>query len=170
MDNGTAEDVIAAALIAGRDTEEDWGRVVELQRRGDDATLQAAARLLESDDANRRVLAADILGQLGAGDASAGIAERPVRGPALESLIARLAVEDDTDVVEAIASAIGHFPDVRCVAILADLRGHPAESCGHAVVMGLHAREDELAVDTLIELNNDPEASVVTGPRLALGR
>jgi hypothetical protein len=72
VDNGTPEDAIAAALIAGRDTEEGWIRVVELQRRGDDATLQAAARLLETADADRRVLAADILGQLGAGDARWG--------------------------------------------------------------------------------------------------
>ena len=169
MDDGTPEDAIAAALIAGRDTEEGWTRVVELQRRGDDATLQAAARLLESADADRRVLAADILGQLGAGDGHAGIAERPVRGPALELLIARLAVEDDPDVVEAIASAIGHFPDARCVAILADLRGHPAESVRHAVVMGLHAREDELAVDTLIELSDDPEAWVRDWATFGLG-
>ena len=169
MDSGIPEDAIAAALSAGRDTEEGWTLVVQLQRRGDDATLQAAARLLESDDADRRVLAADILGQLGAADAHAGIAERPVRGPALELLIARLAAEDDPDVVEAVASAVGHFPDARCAAILANLRGHPAESVRLAVVMGLHGREDQLAVDVLIELSRDAAASVRDWATFGLG-
>jgi hypothetical protein len=86
------EDAISEALAAPDDSEERWERVTALHRAGDEATFQAIAALLDSDDVRKRVLAADVLAQFGCGLPAE---DRPYKTLAADLLLSRLVVERD---------------------------------------------------------------------------
>jgi hypothetical protein len=61
-----SEEILDRAVGLPAESHERWDCVVTLHRRGDAATFHAAADLLRSFDPARRVLAVDVLAQLGA--------------------------------------------------------------------------------------------------------
>lgn len=164
----TPQDLIAAALAEPADSHERWKHVVALHRRGDDATFQAAARLLGEPDPGRRALAADILGQLGT-DVDVPVEARPFRRRAGDLLVPRLGSEEDPEVLAAIAIAVGHLNEERAAPALHALRNHPDADLRHAVVFGLLGLDDDLAVASLIELSDDSEAEVRDWATFGLG-
>jgi HEAT repeat protein len=163
-----AREVVEAALRAEPDSHERWEHVVALHNRGDDESFVAAAELLDSSDPNRRALAADILAQLGAAP-GVPVEERPLAGPAFELLLQRIGEEQQADVLQSIASAFGHLADPRGIPALRGLRKHPDEDVRHAVVFGLLGQDDDLAIDTLVELSRDSDADVRDWATFGLG-
>lgn len=169
LDERPARKLIERALAAPRDSHARWRSVYALQRRGDEETFAAAARLLDSAEARRRKLGADILRQLGA-DIDVPVEARPYRGRCVEVLLERVTVETDPRVLRAIAIACGHLSDVRCVPALHKLRSHDDPDVRYAVASGLLGLDDDLAVDTLAELSNDADASVREWATFGLAR
>ncbi|MDQ3644319.1 MAG: GNAT family N-acetyltransferase [Actinomycetota bacterium] len=164
----TPQGLIAAALAEPADGHEHWEHVSALRRRGDEATFQAAAEILDSPEPGRRALAAAILGQLGA-EEGVPVEARPFRRPAGELLVARIESEKHPEVLAAFAFALGHLQEERAVPGLHALRRHPDPGVRHAVVSGLMGLDDDLAVATLIELSRDREAEVRDWATFGLG-
>jgi HEAT repeat protein len=163
-----AREVIEDALREGPDSHERWDHVVALHDRGDDESFAAAAELLDSVDSDRRVLAADVLAQLGA-VAGVPVEERPLAGPAFRLLLERIATETHPVVLCAIATAFGHLADPRGIPALHALRAHRDADVRHAVAFGLLGHDDDLAVQTLIELSTDADADVRDWATFGLG-
>lgn len=162
------EDTINRALAEPIDSDERWHFVTVLHERGDDATFRAAVALIDSPDADRRALGADILAQLGAVK-GISVEKRPFAAPAAELLIERIDREEDPTVLDSMATAFGHLHDPRCIPTLHRLRGHPDEDVREAVAFGLLGFDDDLAVETLIELSRDPDADVRDWATFGLG-
>lgn len=151
------EELLEWALIdAG---ERRWRHIAELHRRGGREVFEAAIDLCRDKRPRRRALGADILGQLGLDD-------RPFLDERLEELVALMEGEEDLDVVESIATALGHLRDERALTPLLRLSTHAHPDVRWAVAIGLPAclgpdgERDPRLVSTLIELTKDPDSDV----------
>ena len=164
----TPQDHIAAALAEPPDSHERWDHVLSLQRRGDEATFQAAIDLLDSPEPAGRILAANVLGQLGV-EAGVRVEQRPFRRATGELLVARIEREEDPEVLKAFAHALGHLQEPRAIPALRALRDHPDPRLRRAVAFGLFGLDDDLAVSTLIDLSRDVEAEVRDWATFGLG-
>jgi HEAT repeat protein len=163
-----AREVVEDALREEPDSHERWDHIVALHKRGDDESFVAAAELLDSPDPDRRALGADILAQLGAAP-DVPVEDRPLAGPAFRLLLQQIATETHPDVLQSIATAFGHLSDPRGIPALHALRDHPNDDVRHAVVFGLLGQDDDLAVETLIELSRDSDADVRDWATFGLG-
>jgi HEAT repeat protein len=157
-----------SAQAAGDDNRR-WDIISHLHRYGGERALRIAARLCRSQVGSHRVLGADILGQLGA-TLDRPASQGPYRQAAVATLLAIVESEDQTDVLVAVGVAFGHLQDERCIAPLARLRTHPDPEVRHAVVMGLLGSSQSAAVDTLVELSDDPNAHVRDWATFGLAR
>jgi HEAT repeat protein len=162
------EEILDRALALPAESHERWDQIGALHKRGDHATFEAAADLLDSPDPARRLLGVDVLAQLGA-EENVPVERRPFAAPAAQLLLQRLANEDDAEVLAGIATAFGHLRDPRCIPALHGLRGHPDTQVRHSVVFGLLGADDDLAVQTLIELSTDADAYVRDWATFGLG-
>jgi HEAT repeat protein len=162
------EEILDRALALPAESHERWDQVVALHRRGDHATFEAAADLIDSPDPARRVLGVDVLAQLGA-EGNVPVERRSFAAPAAQLLLQRLANEDDAAVLGGIATAFGHLRDPRSIPVLHRLRGHPDTRVRRGVVFGLLGADDDLAVRTLIELSADTESHVRDWATFGLG-
>lgn len=169
MDESTVEALIESALAEALDSHARWHNVTALHSRGDEETFLAASQLSGSSEPIERILGADILGQLGAGEGVA-VKDRPYRGRCVETLLGHVAAERDPRVLEAIAIAFGHLGDARCAPALHPLRGHPDPEVRHGVASGLLGLDDDLAVETLIQLSQDEAAHVRDWATFGLAR
>lgn len=158
------ESTLAAALVLGPDSHERWDLVVVLHKRGDAATFRAAATLVPSPDPAQRALGADVLAQLGA-----PADERPFSVQSVDRLLHQLIIEQDSAVIDSIASALGHLEDPRCAPALVAMRCHPDPAVRLTVVFGLTRKDDDAAVDALIELSNDADPVVRDWATFGLG-
>jgi len=70
---------------------------------------------------------------------------------------------------KSIATAFGHLSDPRGIPALHALRDHPDEDVRYAVVFGLLGQDDDLAVETLVELSRDSDADVRDWATFGLG-
>jgi HEAT repeat protein len=163
-----ARQAVEDALREEPDSHERWEHVVALHTRGDDESFVAAAELLDSPDPDRRALAADILAQLGAVP-GVPVEQRPLAGPAFGLLLQRIGEEQHAGVLQSIALAFGHLADPRGIPALHRLRNHPDEDVRHAVVVGLLGQDDDLAIETLVELSRDADADVRDWATFGLG-
>jgi HEAT repeat protein len=75
-------------------------------------------------------------------------------------LLDHLPSEHDADVLASIATAFGHLRDPRSIPGLHGLRDHDNQRVRFGVVFGLSGVDDDLAVQTLIELSADEDAHV----------
>lgn len=146
------EELLYAAL-----TEEDedlaWDAIMIMHLRGSPDIFEAARQLCASKDVRERRVGADILGQL-------GLLGQAFQEESVQLLLGMLEHEQDPDVLDSVAVALGHRKDPRAVEPLARLKNHPAEDVRFSVVFGLLTHEDELAIQTLIELSSDENAHV----------
>jgi hypothetical protein len=148
-DPRSTDELITLAL---NEPDEDaaWEAVTVLHVRANDEVLEAAERLCRSDIAKERRLGASILGQLGV----------PVRAFVEESfdcLVRMLKVEQEPDVLEAIATAFGHLEDPRCIELLIPFKAHPNPVVRLGIVHGLSGQDHPDAIQALIELSADPD-------------
>lgn len=156
-----------AELIATALTDEDedvyWNAVSVLHSRDTPEVLKAAKELCESADPDRRQLGANILGQLGPG-------VHPFREEIVPILTRLLEQDDDADVLQAAAVAIGHLHDPRGIPALTGHKAHPDADVRQGVVFGLLTQEDEEAIRALIDLSEDEDGDVRNWATFGLGQ
>ncbi len=141
----TNAELIEGALSA--EGEERWAFIHTLHRRGSEEILSLALPLTSSPDPVRRILGAEILGQLGAGE--------PTFLRASVSQLLVMLDDAEPEVLAAVATALGHRGDPSAIPALAELKSHESEEVRYGVAFGLACHEDELAISTLIELTGD---------------
>lgn len=163
-----AREVVEDAFREEPDSHERWDHVVTLHKRGDDESFVAAAEMLDSPNPDRRALGADILAQLGAAP-GVPVEDRPLAGPAFRLLLQRIAMETHPDVLQSVATAFGHLADPRGIPALHALRSHPDDDVRHSVVFGLLGQDEDLAVETLVELSRDADPDVRDWATFGLG-
>ncbi|GII53708.1 hypothetical protein Pth03_20970 [Planotetraspora thailandica] len=141
-----------------------WQAISALQERGDLETFTEARRLCASSSADRRVLGADILGELGR--------DRPFADRSLP-VLRHLAVTDgDPRVLYSVLIAFGHLRDGRALPSVIDLstRDDPMIRYGAAYalpnVMG--DPPDSAGMAALRRLAADPDGDVADWACLGL--
>ncbi|WP_203906700.1 HEAT repeat domain-containing protein [Rhizocola hellebori] len=159
------------ALLAAADDDEDrrWELVSWLHVNGGGQALTVASRLSEHPEPVYRALAADVLGQLGAGPGAPAI-DGPFREGALELLLAMAQREHDSAVLNSIAVGFGHIGDERCLETLVQLHTHHDAKVRAGVVFGLLGRSQAVALNVLITLSSDDEPSVRDWATFGLAR
>ncbi len=100
-----------------------WELVGLLHTHGGQPALDIAARLAEHPEPAHRVLAADVLSQLGVGPGKAAI-DGPFRDQALALLLAMAPLEHDPSVLASITVGFGHIGDQRCVEAMLPMHTH----------------------------------------------
>lgn len=143
-------------------TEEDEDAVWSLQYRANQEVLTAASNLCNSQNPKERELGATILGQL-------GIPQRNFPDESLTILLNLLKHEQNTDVLSSIGFALGHLRDGRVISSIINQKKHPNSSVRHGVVFALLGYEEELAINTLIELSTDEDDEVRNWATFGLG-
>ncbi|XVV11244.1 hypothetical protein ACQP2X_41400 [Actinoplanes sp. CA-131856] len=115
--------------------------LVELHRR---PVFERAAKLVNDRDATWRKLGAAILRELGEMGPDG---RRPYRAQTIPLLRARLAREDDPDVLGRIVSALGSHDAVEALADVLPLAAHPAVGVRYSVTWALPGLVDPAAVE-----------------------
>jgi HEAT repeat protein len=160
-DPRTTQELISQSLTEP-DENAAWEAVSTLHYRATKDVFDAARQLCGSDCPQERTLGANILGQLGIPDRS-----YPEQSAAI--LLKLLEVESDVDVLDAICVALGHIHEPIAIAAVARFKTHPSSIVRYAVVHGLLSFEQDLAVDTLIELSRDQDDLVRDWATFGLG-
>jgi HEAT repeat protein len=156
-DSRSTQELIELAL-----TEENEDAVSILHFRGNQEVFAAASKLCDSQNPQERALGADILGQL-------GIPNRTFPDESLAILLRMLECDQNTDVLNSIAVALGHLHDTRAISSLVRLKNHSCSSVRYGIVFGLLGYEDELAINALIELSSDRDDEVRNWATFGLG-
>jgi HEAT repeat protein len=156
----TAE-LIRLALTAP-DEDAAWKYISILRARCDREVLDAAIDLCLSDHAKERKLGAHILGQL-------GTRGRGFPDASFDALAALLRRETHEEVLAAIAFALGHLDDPRCLDLLLSLKAHPSAGVRFGVVNGLSGQTTPAAIQTLIELSRDVDRETRDWATFGLG-
>lgn len=130
-----------------------WDAIAVLHLRGNPASFEAARQLCISQNSKERRVGADILGQLGKED-------NKFHEETVTTLLGMLEREQDPDVLNSIAVALGHRKDPRAIGPLVHFKNHPDENVRYGVVYGLLTHEDERAINALIELSTDVDSDV----------
>jgi HEAT repeat protein len=84
-------------------------------------------------------------------------------------LLELLEVEIDEEVLQAACVALGHIYSPAAVSGLARLKNHPSSDVRYGVVFGLLGFEENLAIETLIELSRDKDNLVRDWATFGLG-
>ncbi|MDQ6659561.1 MAG: HEAT repeat domain-containing protein [Chloroflexota bacterium] len=161
VDTRTNEELIRAALTEA-DEDVAWKAIGELQGRGSRDVFDHACKLCVSPEAHERRVGVDILGQL-------GTPHPTFHEETVTVLLRMLEQEQEPDVLYSVAVALGHHSDPRAIVPLVRLKGHPDDLVRFGVVFGLLCYEDELAIQTLIELSTDTDAHVRDWATFGLG-
>ncbi|GAA3228774.1 HEAT repeat domain-containing protein [Dactylosporangium siamense] len=155
-----------AAALADTDAEARWEIVVELHRRTDRETFEAACRFARAGGTAERVLGLDVLGQIGFA------VDRPFLEETLPVLTAACA-DDRPDVIDAAVTALGHVGDHRALATILGHAGHVSDEVRFAVAGTLPRvagdPPDPRAVAALIRLSADPDPEVRDWATFGLG-
>lgn len=161
VDTRTNEELLHVALTQA--DEEVSGRAIrELHLRGGRDMFELACKLCVSPKARERRVGAAILGQLGA--------PNPIfPEETLATLLDMLEREQEPEVLNTIAVALGHRRDPRAIEPLVRFKDHPDERVRHGAVFGLLCQENELAIQTLMELSSDPDTDVRDWATFGLG-
>ena len=133
--------------------------ILRLQRRADAATFLAVAEAARSADLELRLVAMDVLGQLGY---SRG---RPYREETLSILLAELDQAQDPRLLQAAITALAHLGDGRALSSLLRHAVHRDAGIRRAVAFALPSISDERypsaeVEDALVELASDSDESV----------
>ena len=155
-------EAIVRAAISTADEDICWDNIWILQARGGKAELAAAAKLCASPDPNARIIGVNILGQL-------GIPDRTFPHECGDVLLELISTESDSNVLASIGIAFGHLKEARGVLPLVKFKAHPNPGVRMSVVLGLTAQEDELAIETLIELSADDDGDIRNWATFGLG-
>jgi len=140
-----------------------WEAVATLHFRATRDVFDTARRLTASECPQERTLGANILGQL-------GVPDRTFPEEAVKVLRELLKDETNEDVLDAACIALGHTPDPSVVPSLARLKAHLSPRVRYAVVFALAGYEDDLAIQTKIEMSADEDELVRDWATCGLGR
>jgi HEAT repeat protein len=151
------------AALAEEDEDAYWRLIRVLHHRPTKEVFEAARGLCDGESPQERSLGADILAQL-------GVSERPFVAESVDILLDLLSREEDTDVLNSVAVALGHLRDPRAIEPLVRLKDHPCEDVRDGVVFGLLTHEDPLAIKTLIELSTDEDFDVRNWATFGIGQ
>jgi HEAT repeat protein len=167
----TVAQAMHEALRAAAEDDESrrWELISHLHRHGGHQALEMASRLHVHCDPLHRALAADVLGQLGAGPGRPAI-DGPFRDEALALLVAMVEGEHDPLVLSSIAVGFGHIGDERCLGPLSRMHTHSDVNVRAAVVFGLLGRPEMAALEVLITLSADSEPWVRDWATFGLAR
>jgi HEAT repeat protein len=149
--NTLTNDELFHAALTNTDEDTTWLAISELQLRGSRDIFEHSSNLSTSTEPYKRRVGADILGQL-------GITNNSFNEEVLAILLSMLEQEQEPAVLKSIAIALGHRHDPRAIEPLVRFKKHPDDGVREGVVFGLMSHEDELAIQTLIELSRDPDA------------
>ena len=125
-----------------------------LQARRDPDLIHKAIEMCKSNDSIERKIGVGILAQKGAGR------QKILKEECVEALLDRVIYDEDSDVLAYASYALDDYNDPRISPSLARLKDHPDAEVRYAVVDGLLAREDKVAIETLIELSADQDTDV----------
>ena len=149
-----------AAAFAAPDQEEQRRQlIVKLHRRSDAETFLATADAARAADLELRLVAMDVLGQLGYASG------RPYREQILPILIAELDQAVDPRLLQAAITALAHLGDGRALTPVLRHATHRDADVRQAVAFTLPSITDQQdpapeVVETLIELTEDPDETV----------
>lgn len=162
MSNETPADLFAKALKEP-DEERHWELVVRLQKQGDEDTFDTAAGRLLSDDPRERMLACDVLGQLGTPD-------RAFRSRTIPLLEARLSTEKHPEVLHAVIVALGHLDAEESAPAILPFASHPDSGVRESVAWTLPLGDTcgPGVEEALIALSQDEADEVRTWATLSL--
>ena len=169
-DPRTTEDLLneAALAVVNKDNDDGavadsyWDPIFILHCRADDTVMAAARKLLVSEVASDRAMAADILAQVAVG-------KETLRQEAADLLLPLFESETNTDVLNSLAFAFAHLGDPRAIPWLIKLSGHSDDALRYAVVNGLSNKVDPRAIASLIILSSDTDLEVRNWATFGLG-
>ena len=142
-------DVLIDLALKQSDYDNYWTVVGSLQTRGTQAVLDAMYPLSASQRREERILAADVLAQL-------GVPERTFPKESVALLLKMLSVEDDNEVLPSIITAFGHNDNDEIPKALATFYKRPEPDVREAVAFALSSKyEDALTIEMLINLSMD---------------
>ncbi|MCB9668215.1 MAG: HEAT repeat domain-containing protein [Alphaproteobacteria bacterium] len=150
------DELFAQAL--GSDEGSRWTAISALHRSADPAVLPRAAGLLDDPDPAARTAGADVLAQHGLG-----------RATCLGLLLGRLVVEDDPEVLAALATGLGHHDDPRIAPAVLALVGHRDADVRLGATLALATAPDPRALEALLALMADPDPDVRDWATFAVG-
>jgi HEAT repeat protein len=160
-DSRSTAELIALALTS-EDEDGEYEYIRILQDRGTADVLQAARILCLTGSIRERVLATDILGQIRVADPSQ-------QAEPVTILLALLEREQDPDVLSSALLALGHWPDPRIIAPVAQFADHPDSGVRYGVVCALLSRREDHAIATLIARSDDEDSHVRDWATFGLG-
>lgn len=158
---GSTEELISFALNSLSD-DLAWQAVTALHFRGTQEVLELAKRLSASSCNRERRLGADILGQL-------GVPERTFPVECTDLLCCMLSVEDDTQVLASILTALSFQTCDAAVSQIIRFSDHADPAVRHAVVLALASAECPDAITSLVQLSRDVDNNVRDWATFALG-
>jgi len=145
------------------------GRLISrLQRRSDAAAFLAAADAARAADLELRLVAVEVLGQLGYASG------RPYREETLPILLDELDQAEDPRLLQAAVTALAHLGDGRALTPVLRHAAHRDDGVRRAVAFTLPSIIEQRApapeaVEALIELSRDAEAQVRDWATFGLG-
>lgn len=143
-----------AAAIADFEDDGRWAIIRDLHRRTDRTAFDAVCELAGSADVRERVVALDVLAQIGYA------AGRPFLDETLPVLI-DASDHRDADVVEAAVSALGMLWDPRALPAILRHAGHPSANVRDSVAAAIPSAAGDPpsphAIEALIALSADPD-------------
>jgi len=155
-----------AAAIADSEDDARWAIIREVQRRTDRAAFDAVCALARSADVRERIVALDVLAQIGY---SAG---RPFLEETLPVLI-DASDHGDADVVAAAVSALGFLWDPRALPAILRQAGHPSANVRYSVAFGIPGAAGDPpspdAIEALIALSADQDGETRDWATFGLG-
>lgn len=155
-------EVLLHVALTEADEEVVWRAIAALHLRGGRDVFEHACKLCASPEAHERRVGTDILGQL-------GTPNHTFPEETLAVLLGMLEREQEPDVLNSIAVALGHRCDPRAIEPLVRLKKHPDKRVRYGVVFGLLCQKDELAILTLVELSRDLDIDVRDWATFGLG-
>jgi HEAT repeat protein len=178
-------ELIAAArgLAADDDSDERWGIVRELQRRGDTETFEAALLLTQGPVGSERALGADVLAQFGYWNPDEASVV-PLRRRAAQRLIELCRQDPDSEVVYSAIQGLGHLGDPEGLDAVLEHVGSPDDELREAVALALPSvtgwgeasleedgsRDGQFIVAALLTLSSDESGDVRNWALFGLGQ
>jgi HEAT repeat protein len=155
-----------AAAIADLEDDGRWAIIRELQGRADRTAFDAVCELAGSADALERVVALDVLAQIGYR------AGRPFLEETLPLLI-DASHDGDADVVAAAVTALGQLWDPRALTAIVRQAGHRSANVRSSVAFAIPGAAGDPpspdAIGALIALSADPDAEARDWATFGLG-
>ncbi|MFL6600163.1 MAG: HEAT repeat domain-containing protein [Steroidobacteraceae bacterium] len=152
---------LVALYLNNPETHEAGQALGTVQYRGGKEEFEIAAQLAQSNLAQERRVAADVLAQLGWQD-------RTYLSGSIEILL-RLLDDRETAVLQAAAIACGHRKSPLSVARLVELAAHPSNEVRYGVSYGLAGQDEPAAIAALVLLSKDQDRDVRDWATFALG-